>query len=297
MGPIGPAPRCIRSPCVLHHHRANRSRVGARHPPPCGHHGSNGVRQASGQGRNSMALSFRMRPRAYAAIAASGVVLAVTAAVAVPASADSGGHQSGDRFKQTNLVSDRSDVGALIVDPDLQNAWGLAMSATSPIWVSDNASGVFHQLSPRSRPAAPAPPRTASPWPCPAAVPRPATGRARPARCSTAAAASWSPRRPAAARRASSSTPSPGRSPAGTRRPARPSRRWRSPRRPPFTRAWRSPPATRRHAACTPPTSTTGTVDVFDSTHGTRCRPAERLRRRDAAGRLRAVRHPADRPA
>lgn len=89
-----------------------------------------------------MVLSFRMRPRAYAALAASGVVLAATAAAAVPASADSSSHQSGDRFKQTNLVSDRSDVGAVIVDPDLQNAWGLAMSATSPIWVSDNASGV-----------------------------------------------------------------------------------------------------------------------------------------------------------
>ena len=89
-----------------------------------------------------MPHSFRMRPRAFAALAASGVVLAATVA-AVPAEADGGGsHQPGNDFKQTNLVSDRSDQGAVLVDPNLQNPWGLAMSATSPIWVSDNASGV-----------------------------------------------------------------------------------------------------------------------------------------------------------
>jgi len=88
-----------------------------------------------------MHLSIRMRPRTFAALAATGVVLAVTAA-AVPAEADGGSHQSGNTFKQTNLVSDRSDQGAVLVDPALQNPWGLAMSAASPIWIADNASGL-----------------------------------------------------------------------------------------------------------------------------------------------------------
>ncbi len=89
-----------------------------------------------------MLHSLRMRPRTYAAIAASGAVLAASAVAIGPASADGGDHQPGNMFKQTNLVSDLANQGAVIVDPDLQNAWGLAMSATSPIWVSDNASGV-----------------------------------------------------------------------------------------------------------------------------------------------------------
>jgi uncharacterized protein (TIGR03118 family) len=88
-----------------------------------------------------MFLLFRMRPRVVAALAASGVVLAVTSA-AVPARADGGSHRPGNEFKQINLVSDRGDQGAVLVDPSLRNPWGLAMSATSPIWVSDNASGV-----------------------------------------------------------------------------------------------------------------------------------------------------------
>jgi uncharacterized protein (TIGR03118 family) len=44
-------------------------------------------------------------------------------------------------FVQTNLVSDLSDQGAQVVDPDLKNAWGLAMSVASPLWVANNNSG------------------------------------------------------------------------------------------------------------------------------------------------------------
>jgi uncharacterized protein (TIGR03118 family) len=45
-------------------------------------------------------------------------------------------------FHQTNLVADTSSFGAQLVDPDMQNSWGLAMSATSPLWVADNNSGL-----------------------------------------------------------------------------------------------------------------------------------------------------------
>jgi uncharacterized protein (TIGR03118 family) len=44
-------------------------------------------------------------------------------------------------FAQTNLVSD-GFVPALTIDPNLINPWGLAHSATSPFWVSDNGMGV-----------------------------------------------------------------------------------------------------------------------------------------------------------
>jgi uncharacterized protein (TIGR03118 family) len=44
-------------------------------------------------------------------------------------------------YKQTNLVSDLSDQGAAVVDPNLKNPWGLSRSNTSPWWVSDNGTG------------------------------------------------------------------------------------------------------------------------------------------------------------
>lgn len=41
----------------------------------------------------------------------------------------------------TNLVSDIPGLAAF-TDPNLKNPWGMASSATSPIWVSDNREGV-----------------------------------------------------------------------------------------------------------------------------------------------------------
>ena len=44
-------------------------------------------------------------------------------------------------FEVTNLVSDGS-VPAVTPDPDLKNPWGVAFGPTSPMWVSDNVTGV-----------------------------------------------------------------------------------------------------------------------------------------------------------
>jgi uncharacterized protein (TIGR03118 family) len=44
-------------------------------------------------------------------------------------------------FTQTNLVSDTPGA-APTIDPNLINPWGIANSATSPFWVSDNGMGV-----------------------------------------------------------------------------------------------------------------------------------------------------------
>src|SRR2546423_15537166 len=45
-------------------------------------------------------------------------------------------------FTQTNLVSNRTDQGASVVDPSLQNPWGISAGPTTPMWVSDNGAGV-----------------------------------------------------------------------------------------------------------------------------------------------------------
>ncbi|HME23005.1 MAG TPA: TIGR03118 family protein [Acetobacteraceae bacterium] len=44
-------------------------------------------------------------------------------------------------YQQTDLVSDIPGV-AEFTDPNLVNPWGMSSSATSPIWVSDNGTGV-----------------------------------------------------------------------------------------------------------------------------------------------------------
>jgi uncharacterized protein (TIGR03118 family) len=49
--------------------------------------------------------------------------------------------RAGAQYVQNNLVSDLPGV-ATFTDPNLVNPWGLASSAGSPIWVSDNKTGV-----------------------------------------------------------------------------------------------------------------------------------------------------------
>lgn len=45
-----------------------------------------------------------------------------------------------DSYTQTNLVSDLSTVGAVTVDPNLTNPWGISFTATSPFWISNQRS-------------------------------------------------------------------------------------------------------------------------------------------------------------
>jgi len=56
-------------------------------------------------------------------------------------------------FSVTNLVtSDQAVNTAQITDPFLKNAWGIARSAGSPLWVCDNATGVatLYQVNPNT---------------------------------------------------------------------------------------------------------------------------------------------------
>src|SRR5438309_2038872 len=48
---------------------------------------------------------------------------------------------SAQKYVQTNLVSDLAGR-APVQDPNLVNAWGIDFSATSPVWVADNGTGL-----------------------------------------------------------------------------------------------------------------------------------------------------------
>jgi uncharacterized protein (TIGR03118 family) len=53
----------------------------------------------------------------------------------------SGGGIAQAQFKQTNLASDRSDIGATIVDPNLVNTWGVAaIPGKSPFWIDNQGT-------------------------------------------------------------------------------------------------------------------------------------------------------------
>jgi uncharacterized protein (TIGR03118 family) len=56
-------------------------------------------------------------------------------ALAAPAGA------KGNKFTQTNLVSDMPGV-ALATDSNLVNAWGLSAGPSTPVWASDNGTGL-----------------------------------------------------------------------------------------------------------------------------------------------------------
>ncbi|MEV6284255.1 TIGR03118 family protein [Kribbella sp. NPDC051770] len=83
-------------------------------------------------------MSLR-RPRRFARTGTIALATAVTAGLAVIApTTASAHHPSRDRLavQQVNLVSDLPGKAALH-DPDLVNPWGLALGATSPLWVSN----------------------------------------------------------------------------------------------------------------------------------------------------------------
>jgi uncharacterized protein (TIGR03118 family) len=87
-------------------------------------------------------MSRFFRPRSFAlSLLAVAVPAAVAVATAAPgASAMAFGAEN--EFHQTNLISNRSDQGAQVVDRNLQNPWGLAFGPATPLWAADNNAGV-----------------------------------------------------------------------------------------------------------------------------------------------------------
>jgi uncharacterized protein (TIGR03118 family) len=93
------------------------------------------------------------RSAALLAVAVAGIALATpTAAFASPAHQPA--HHQNDRglvLSQVNLASDVAGLAPL-TDPDLKNPWGVSLSATSPLWVSNQGtnSSTLYSLAPGS---------------------------------------------------------------------------------------------------------------------------------------------------
>jgi uncharacterized protein (TIGR03118 family) len=95
--------------------------------------------------------------RGFIGVALSVALAALFAAPAGTASAHTGQHQRHEHsvhhrhgdfrhhrtatFQQENLVSDQPGVAA-ITDPNLVNGWGISHGPATPVWVSDNGTGV-----------------------------------------------------------------------------------------------------------------------------------------------------------
>ena len=83
-------------------------------------------------------------------------------------------------YTQTNLVSNGT-VPNTVVDPNLQNPWGVSESAASPLWISDQAAGVatLYMIGPTGLTATPAggPPPLVVPIPPAATPPNGPTGQ------------------------------------------------------------------------------------------------------------------------
>jgi uncharacterized protein (TIGR03118 family) len=79
--------------------------------------------------------SYRLKAATVAVVMASATLAGTSATASTSA------HEKGNTFTQVNLVSDLSTVNAELVDPDVQNPWGIAMGPTSPLWVNNMQFG------------------------------------------------------------------------------------------------------------------------------------------------------------
>jgi uncharacterized protein (TIGR03118 family) len=92
-------------------------------------------------------------PRFLARLIAAGGGLALVSAPAV-AMASSGHYQAPQRDLKLNQVNLASDIPGMtpVTDPDLKNPWGISLSPTSPLWVSNQGtdSSTLYSLAPGS---------------------------------------------------------------------------------------------------------------------------------------------------
>jgi uncharacterized protein (TIGR03118 family) len=86
-------------------------------------------------------MSSRLSRLRILAVGVLAVAIPAALAVAPAASASTPFGGPHNEFRQTNLVSNMSGAAQLI-DPNLVNAWGLALGPTTPLWVADNGTSV-----------------------------------------------------------------------------------------------------------------------------------------------------------
>jgi uncharacterized protein (TIGR03118 family) len=80
-------------------------------------------------------ISRRVGQAAFIAFAVSAAAPAVHG--------DDGFNRRQNAYVVTNLVSNIAKLGGKVIDPNLQNPWGVAFTpAASPFWISDNNSGL-----------------------------------------------------------------------------------------------------------------------------------------------------------
>lgn len=88
---------------------------------------------------------------ALLAAAAGGLAVVATPAAAF---ASSGHHQAPQRDLKLNQVNLASDIPGMapVTDPDLKNPWGISLSPTSPLWISNQGtdSSTLYSLAPGS---------------------------------------------------------------------------------------------------------------------------------------------------
>jgi uncharacterized protein (TIGR03118 family) len=91
-----------------------------------------------------------LRSVALVATAAGGLALAVPAA----AFASTAHHQAPPQNLKLNQVNLASDIPGMapVTDPDLKNPWGISLSPTSPLWISNQGtdSSTLYSLAPGS---------------------------------------------------------------------------------------------------------------------------------------------------
>jgi hypothetical protein len=74
---------------------------------------------------------LRLRTSAVGVLAIAMPAALAVATAAPASSARTHSHGPDNEFRQTNLVSNLTTVGAQIVDPNLKNPWGLAFGPTT----------------------------------------------------------------------------------------------------------------------------------------------------------------------
>jgi uncharacterized protein (TIGR03118 family) len=92
----------------------------------------------------------RSRSSTLAVVSLVGALVGLT--VATPAQARA--HDDTNRFRVARLVSDQPGM-ARTTDPNLVNAWGLAFSPTSPLWVSNNGTSTSTLYTGATSPSTP----------------------------------------------------------------------------------------------------------------------------------------------
>lgn len=76
-------------------------------------------------------------------LARAAILTVAVCGVTTVRAGDGGSNGQRNAYVVTNLVSDTAALGGQVIDPNLQNPWGVVFTpAASPFWIADNADGL-----------------------------------------------------------------------------------------------------------------------------------------------------------